>query len=416
MADHYDWPCGLPRLWACSPWQPVACCPFACYCSGASRHSMDGSSRLYQHRHAGAGSAGSERGCCRISAGCASDPCSLSIICPVPLVSWHWPLCTWTPYTGSEWRNGQLTPPDAQSTTKDMKTLLPYDELLNEPDHVKESSKAPARRVRVAGDAFQNYLRDMRGFDRLTQTEEIELAQQAANGDEQARRKLVESNLRLVIAIAHRYTGTSVPLLDLIQEGNLGLMRAAEKFDYRRGCRFGTYATFWIRQAVSRAADEQSRLIHLPDHVVTCLRKVRRVAAQLSQANGLDPLPEQIAEACNLDVDEVINLLGIIDQPVSLDAPVDDEARYTLADTLEDTETSSLSETASDHLLGEELHRALVPLTPRERAVMTLRYGIDDGRSRTLLEVGKELGISRERVRQLEAVALKKIRSHVGYH
>src|SRR6266581_2413930 len=228
--------------------------------------------------------------------------------------------------------------------------------------------------------------------------------------DELARRKLIESNLRLVIAIARRYTSTGVPLIDLIQEGNLGLMRAAEKFDYRRGCHFGTYATWWIRQAVSRAAGEQSRLIHLPEHVATRLRKVRRVAAQLSQENGLDPLPEQIAAACNLDVNDVIDLLSVIEQPVSLDAPVDDEARYSLADTLEDSTTPAPSETASQHLLGEELHRALALLTPRERAVITLRYGIGDGRSRTLLEVGKELGISRERVRQLEVVALMKLR------
>ena len=294
-----------------------------------------------------------------------------------------------------------------------MKTLLPYDELLNEPDHVKESTKAPARRVRVAGDAFQNYLRDMRGFDRLTQTEEIELAQQAANGDEQARRKLVESNLRLVIAIAHRYTGTSVPLLDLIQEGNLGLMRAAEKFDYRRGCRFGTYATFWIRQAVSRAADEQSRLIHLPDHVVTCLRKIRRAAAQLSQESGLEPLPEQIAEASHIHLDEVLNLLALTEQPISLDTPIDDDGRYSLADTLEDSEAPALDDIASQHLLSEELHRTLSSLTPRERSVIILRYGIGDGRSRTLLEVGNELGISRERVRQLEVIALQKMRSQI---
>src|SRR2546430_9992203 len=272
------------------------------------------------------------------------------------------------------------------------------------------------RQATGAEDAFQSYLRDIRGLGLLTHSEEIDLAQRAALGDERARRKLIESNLRLVIAIARRYTSTGVPLIDLIQEGNLGLMRAAEKFDYRRGCHFGTYATLWIRQAVSRAAGEQSRLIHLPEHVATRLRKVRRVAGQLSQENGLDPLPEQIAEACNLDLDEVIDLLGIVEQPVSLDAPVDDEARYTLADTLEDTATSAPAETASQHLLEEELQRVLSLLTPRERAVMTLRYGIGDGRSRTLREVGKELGISRERVRQLEAVALKKIRSHLGYH
>src|SRR3989454_6294105 len=194
----------------------------------------------------------------------------------------------------------------------------------------------------------------------------------------------------------------------------MALMHVTQKFVYRRGCHFGTYATWWIRQAISRAATEQSRLIHLPEHVATRLRKVRRVAAQLSQENGLDPLPEQIAEASNINLDEVIDLLGLIEQPVSLDTPVDDEARYSLADTLEDSAAPAPAETASQHLLGEELHRALTLLTPRERAVVTLRYGIGDGRSRTLLEVGKELGISRERVRQLEVVALMKLRGASG--
>jgi RNA polymerase primary sigma factor len=307
---------------------------------------------------------------------------------------------------------------------------LPLDEgseaLLNEQDDLDESNEtdelyngsvrllharvAATRQASGSEDAFQSYLRDIRRFGLLTHAEEIDLARRAANGDELARRRLIESNLRLVIAIARRYTSTGVPLIDLIQEGNLGLMRAAEKFDYNRGCHFGTYATWWIRQAVSRAAGEQSRLIHLPEHVATRLRKVRRIAAQLSQENGLDPLPEQIAEVCNIDVNEVVDLLGVIEQPVSLDAPVDDEARYSLADTLEDSTAPAPAETASQHLLGEELHRALALLTPRERSVITLRYGIGDGRSRTLLEVGKELGISRERVRQLEVVALMKLR------
>jgi RNA polymerase primary sigma factor len=290
------------------------------------------------------------------------------------------------------------------------------DGLEELPIRVRRTRTTAARQAPGSEDSFYSYLRDIRGLGLLTPDEEIDLARQIAAGNELALRKLIESNLRLVITIARRYIGTGVPLIDLIQEGNLGLMRAAEKFDHRRGCHFGTYATWWIRQAVSRAAGDQSRLIHLPEHVATRLHKVRRVAAQLSQENGLEPLPEQIAEACNLDLDEVINLLGIIEQPVSLDAPVDDETRYTLADTLEDTATSAPAETASQHLLGEELHRVLALLTPRERAVMILRYGIGDGRSRTLLEVGKELGISRERVRQLEVVALKKIRSHVGYH
>ena len=287
----------------------------------------------------------------------------------------------------------------------------PDTDVLEElPSNSRRARTSTARTVLGSEDAFQSYLRDIRGLGLLTHAEEVSLAQRAAAGDEMARRTLIESNLRLVIAIARRYTSTGVPLIDLIQEGNLGLMRAAEKFDYRRGCHFGTYATWWIRQAVSRAAGEHSRLIHLPEHVATRLRKVRRIAAQLSQENGLDPLPEQIAEACSMDLSEVIDLLGIIEQPVSLDAPVDDEARYSLADTLEDSAAPAPAETASQHLLGEELHRALALLTPRERSVITLRYGIGDGRSRTLLEVGKELGISRERVRQLEVVALMKLR------
>jgi RNA polymerase primary sigma factor len=299
-----------------------------------------------------------------------------------------------------------------------------YTLFEDEEDEDEESDMLPAsshkanitntKHATGSEDAFQSYLRDIRGLGLLTHAEEIELAQRAATGDTLARRKLIESNLRLVISIARRYTSTGVPLTDLIQEGNMGLMRAAEKFDYQRGCHFGTYATWWIRQAVSRAAGEQSRMIHLPEHVATRLRKVRRIAAQLSQENGLDPLPEQIAAACNINVNEVVDLLGVIEQPVSLDAPVDDEARYSLSDTLEDNTTPAPSETASQHMLGEELHRALAILTPRERAVIVLRYGIGDGRSRTLLEVGKELGISRERVRQLEVVALMKLRSISG--
>lgn len=309
--------------------------------------------------------------------------------------------------------------PHFEALEDEIASLLSDDEDDDDDENDEDSnSSAQTRRGGVTStkangseDAFQSYLRDIRGYGLLTHAEEIDLAQRAAAGDTIARRKLVESNLRLVISIARRYTSTGVPLIDLIQEGNLGLMRAAEKFDYQRGCHFGTYATWWIRQAVSRAAGEQSRMIHLPEHVSTRLRKVRRIAAQLSQENGLDPVPEQIAAACHFEVDEVKNLLGVIEQPVSLDTPVDDETRYSLGDTLEDDTTPAPAETASRHLLGEELHRALAVLTPRERSVVMLRYGIGDGRSRTLLEVGKELGISRERVRQLEVVALMKLRS-----
>jgi RNA polymerase primary sigma factor len=287
-------------------------------------------------------------------------------------------------------------------------------DILEEPPiQARRTRATTARRAISPEDALQSYLRDIHAFGRLTYAEELDLARQAATGDELARRKLIESNLRLVIVIARRYMSTGVPLIDLIQEGNLGLMRAAEKFDYRRGCHFGTYATWWIRQAVNRAATEQSRLIHLPEHVAARLRKVRRVAAQLSQENGVDPLPEQIAEAAHIDLDEVIHLLSLIEQPVSLDAPIDDEDHYSLADTLEDLAAPAPVETASQHLLSEELHQALMFLTSRERTVIALRYGIGDGRSRTLLEVGKELGISRERVRQIEVAALKKMRPYI---
>jgi RNA polymerase primary sigma factor len=261
-------------------------------------------------------------------------------------------------------------------------------------------------------DSLNSYLCDVRRFDLLTYAEETDLARQAVAGNELARHKLIESNLRLVIAIARHYNNSGVPLVDLIQEGNLGLIRAAEKFDSQRGYHFGTYATWWIRQAVSRAVEDQSRLIHLPEHVATRLRKVRRISAQLSQESGLDPLPEQIAEAGQMDPDEVQYLLGLVEQPVSLDTPIDDEANFSLVDTLDDR--AALTETASQHLLDEELHRALALLHPRERTVITLRYGLGDGRCRTLLELGKELGISRERVRQLEVRSLKKMRACVA--
>ncbi len=262
-----------------------------------------------------------------------------------------------------------------------------------------------------SADAFQSYLQDIRGLSRLSRDDELALARRSAAGDLRARRRLVEANLRLVIAYAQWYMKTGVPLIDLIQEGNIGLMRAAEKFDWRRGYHFSTYATWWIRQAIKRAAGEQSRLIHVPEHVAARLSKIRRVARELAQETGLDPEEVQIAEASGMPVDEVEALLHLPEQPTSLDVPVDIERGFTLADTLEDPGAQIPEDATAQHALSDEVHHALLRLTPRERSAVILRFGIGDGRSRNLREVGKQMGISRERVRQLITTALEKLRT-----
>ena len=287
-------------------------------------------------------------------------------------------------------------------------------EILQNLANRPRPDEAPtARQTGDAEDLFKSYLDDMRSFARLTPAEEIELAQRVAAGDPWARHQLIEANLRLVIAIARQYSSTGVPLIDLIQEGNLGLMRAAEKFDARRGCRFGTYATLWIRQAVNRAAAEQSRLIHLPEQVARRLGKVRRVVAHLWQENGRAPQPEQIAQASQIQLDEVLQLLGLIELPLSLDLPSEEDGHSSLAETLEESAACAPDEMVAQQDLREQVHRALALLPARERIVLIQRYGLDDGHSRSLLEVGHELGLSRERVRQLEAVALKRMRSRI---
>jgi RNA polymerase primary sigma factor len=276
--------------------------------------------------------------------------------------------------------------------------------------------RAHAPTARQAGDAedlFESYLHDMRRFGRLTASEELELAHHVAVGEQWARQQLIETNLPLVIAIARHYSLPGVPLLDLIQEGNLGLIRAAEKFEAGHGCRFGTYATFWIRQAVSRAATRQSHLIQLPEEVARRLGKVRRVVAHLWQENGRAPQPEQIAQASQIQRDEVLQLLGLIEQPISLDLPMDQETDFSLADTLEESAACAPDERAAQQDLSEQVHRVLNLLPPRERFVIIHRYGLGDGRSHTLLEIGQELGLTRERVRQLEAAALKRMRSRI---
>ncbi len=274
--------------------------------------------------------------------------------------------------------------------------------------HSRSSILRPATGTR---EAFHSYLQDIRGLDLLTREEESDLARRAAAGDKLARRKLIESNLRLVIALARRYARAGVLLVDLIQEGNLGLMRAAEKFDYERGNRFSTYATRWIQQAICRGVGEQVHVIHVPEHVVVRLRRIRRIAAQLEQEHGIEPLPEQIAAACRMKVNEVADLLSIVEQPVSLEALLKDKAVYSLADILEDSTTPIPVESISQDLLDEELQHAFAQLTPREQTVIALRFGIGDGDSHTLSQIGKKLGVTRERVRQLEGGALIKLRA-----
>jgi RNA polymerase primary sigma factor len=264
-----------------------------------------------------------------------------------------------------------------------------------------------------AEDAFKSYLQDIRGLALLSREEEVVVARRAATGDPLALRQLVEANLRLTVAIARNYANCGVPMIDLIQEGNIGLMHAAEMFDWRRGTRFGTYAGWWIRQAISRAAREQSRMIHLPEHVAARLHKVRAVTARLTQDHGDEPSIARIADATGLPAEEVTDLLRLVEQPLSLDVTrAGDE--HALQDTLEDPDAEVPADVAARHELGDGLRQALDHLAVREREVVRLRFGIEDGHARTLREVGRELRLSRERVRQIETSALARLRRLVG--
>ena len=294
---------------------------------------------------------------------------------------------------------------------KDIYNVMPA--VQEEFPFLVQRSHASARGKRMGSeDALQSYMWDLSQLGRsmLTSAEEGDLAQRAASGDVRAQYGLIESSLWLVIAIARHYTSPGVPLIDLIQEGNLGLMHAVQKFDYQRGFRFSTYAVWWIRRAVSRAVVEQSHLIHLPETLANHLRKVHRIAAQLTQENGFDPPPEQIAAASHLQLHEVIDLLDTIEQPESLDALLDEQT-HPLAETMEDHTSPTLEEVVTQNLVSEALQRSMIRLTRREQLVITLRYGVNDGRSLSLRKVGKALGISAERVRQLERVALQKLRA-----
>lgn len=259
-------------------------------------------------------------------------------------------------------------------------------------------------------DPVRMYLKEIGRVDLLSAEEEINLATRIEEGDEEAKRRLAEANLRLVVSIAKRYVGRGMLFLDLIQEGNMGLIKAVEKFDYRKGFKFSTYATWWIRQAITRAIADQARTIRIPVHMVETINKLIRVQRQLLQDLGREPSPEEIAEDMDLTPEKVREILKIAQEPVSLETPIGEEDDSHLGDFIEDQDATSPSEHAAYELLKEQLEDVLDTLTDREENVLRLRFGLDDGRTRTLEEVGKVFGVTRERIRQIEAKALRKLR------
>ena len=259
-------------------------------------------------------------------------------------------------------------------------------------------------------DPVRMYLKEIGKVSLLTADEEIELAKRMEQGDEDAKKRLAVANLRLVVSIAKRYVGRGMLFLDLIQEGNLGLIKAVEKFDYRKGYKFSTYATWWIRQAITRAIADQARTIRIPVHMVETINKLIRVSRQLLQELGREPTPEEIAEEMKMPVDRVREILKISQEPVSLETPIGEEEDSHLGDFIQDDNVPVPADAAAFTLLKEQLIEVLGTLTEREQKVLRLRFGLDDGRARTLEEVGKEFNVTRERIRQIEAKALRKLR------
>ena len=259
-------------------------------------------------------------------------------------------------------------------------------------------------------DPVRMYLKEIGKVPLLSAEEEIELAKRMENGDEAAKKRLAEANLRLVVSIAKRYVGRGMLFLDLIQEGNLGLIKAVEKFDYRKGYKFSTYATWWIRQAITRAIADQARTIRIPVHMVETINKLIRVSRQLLQELGREPTPEEIAKEMDMSVERVREILKISQEPVSLETPIGEEEDSHLGDFIQDDNVPVPADAAAFTLLKEQLVEVLSTLTDREQKVLRLRFGLDDGRARTLEEVGKEFNVTRERIRQIEAKALRKLR------
>ncbi len=259
-------------------------------------------------------------------------------------------------------------------------------------------------------DPVRMYLKEIGRVQLLSADDEVQLAKRIENGDEEAKRRLAEANLRLVVSIAKRYVGRGMLFLDLIQEGNMGLIKAVEKFDHKKGYKFSTYATWWIRQAITRAIADQARTIRIPVHMVETINKLIRVSRQLLQELGREPSPEEIATEMELSVEKVREIMKIAQEPVSLETPIGEEDDSHLGDFIEDQEALAPADAAAYELLKEQLEDVLDTLTEREENVLRLRFGLDDGRTRTLEEVGKVFGVTRERIRQIEAKALRKLR------
>ena len=264
----------------------------------------------------------------------------------------------------------------------------------------------------IADDSVRLYLREIGRVPLLTAVEEVELAKRIAKGDKAAKDKMVEANLRLVVSIAKKYIGRGLDLLDLIQEGSSGLLRAVEKFDYTKGFKFSTYATWWIRQAITRAIADQARTIRIPVHMVETINKLIRTQRRLVQELGREPLPEEIAAEMEIDVDKVNHILKIKQDIVSLESPVGDDKDSSLSEFIEDEDRPTPPEVAANQLLKEQVATVLSLLTPREQKILRMRFGLEDGKSHTLEEVGLEFGVTRERIRQIEAKALTKLRKH----
>ena len=283
------------------------------------------------------------------------------------------------------------------------------EEVLTE-SNVEKFEKSLASEGVSIDDPVKVYLKEIGAFPLLSLDEEIELAERIQKGDSRAKKRLAEANLRLVVSIAKRYVGRGMLFLDLIQEGNLGLIKAVEKFDHTKGFKFSTYATWWIRQAITRAIADQARTIRIPVHMVETINKVKKVQSQLLHKNGQEPSVEDLAAELDMPQDKVREILKVAQEPISLESPIGEEEDSHLGDFIPDYDAPVPEEAATHTLLREQLNEVLATLTPREAKVLSLRFGIEDGRPRTLEEVGKEFNVTRERIRQIEAKALRKLR------